>query len=181
METEKENEIWYAMRATYRRELEAVKLLEREGLGCFVPMQYKVSVKRGRKVRELVPAIHSLVFVHARPSEVKRVKSQVSWLQYITDSRSGQKIVVPDNQMQRFIAVSGTYNDHLLYFRPDELNLKKGTRVRITGGEFEGQEGIYLKVKGARDRRVVVEVQGVVAVAMTTIHPDLIEVLDAEG
>lgn len=181
METEKETEIWYAMRATYRRELEAVKLLEREGLGCFVPMQYKVSVKRGKKVRELVPAIHSLVFVHARPSEVKRVKSQVSWLQYITDSRSGQKIVVPDNQMQRFIAVSGTYNDHLLYFRPDELNLKKGTRVRITGGEFEGQEGIYLKVKGARDRRVVVEVQGVVAVAMATIHPDLIEVLDVEG
>ena len=65
MEIEKETEIWYAMRATYRRELEAVKLLERERLGCFVPMQYKVSVKRGKKVRELVPAVHSLVFVHA--------------------------------------------------------------------------------------------------------------------
>lgn len=49
MEIEKENEIWYAMRATYRRELEAVKLLERERVGCFVPMQYKVSVKRGKK------------------------------------------------------------------------------------------------------------------------------------
>ncbi|MDO5421604.1 MAG: UpxY family transcription antiterminator [Bacteroides sp.] len=178
MEIEKENEIWYAMRATYRRELEAVKLLERERMGCFVPMQYKISVKRGKKVRELVPAVHSLVFVHARPSEVKRVKSQVSWLQYITDSRSGQKIIVPDSQMQRFIAVSGTYNDHLLYFRPEELNLKKGTRVRVTGGEFEGQEGIYQKVKGARDRRVVVEIQGVIAVAMATVHPDLIEVVD---
>jgi len=178
MEMEKETEIWYAMRATYRRELEAVKLMEKEKMGCFVPMQYKVSVKRGKKVRELVPAIHSLVFVHARPSEVKRVKSQASWLQYITDSRSGQKIIVPDSQMQRFIAVSGTYNDHLLYFRPDELNLKKGTRVRVTGGEFEGQEGVYLKVKGARDRRVVVEIQGVVAVAMATVHPDLIEVVD---
>lgn len=179
METEKENEIWYAMRATYRRELEAVKLLEKENLGCFVPMQYKESVKRGKKVRELVPAVHSLVFVHARPSEVKRVKSQVSWLQYITDSRSGQKIVVPDSQMQRFIAVSGTYNDQLLYFHPDEMNLRKGTRVRVTGGEFEGQEGIYLKVKGARDRRVVVEIQGVIVVAMATVHPDLIEVVDA--
>lgn len=106
------------------------------------------------------------------------MKSQVSWLQYITDSRSGQKIIVPDSQMQRFIAVSGTYNDHLLYFRPEELNLKKGTRVRVTGGEFEGQEGIYQKVKGARDRRVVVEIQGVIAVAMATVHPDLIEVVD---
>lgn len=178
MEAEKENEIWYAMRATYRRELEAVKLMEREGMGCFIPMQYKESVKQGRKVRELVPAIHSLVFVYARPSELKRVKAQATWLQYIIDTRSRQKIIVPDNQMQRFIAVTGTYNDHLLYFQPGELNLKKGARVRITGGEFEGQEGIYLKVKGARDRRVVVEIQGVVAVAMATVHPDLIEVLD---
>ena len=53
-----------------------------------------------------------------------------------------------------------------------------GTRVRIIGGDFEGQEGLFLKVKGARDRRVVIEVQGVIAVAMATIHPDLIEVIE---
>ena len=165
MEVEKESEIWYAMRATYRRELDAMRLLEKEKLGCFIPMQYKISVKKGKKVRVLMPVIHNLVFVHACPSEVKR-------------TRSGQKIIIPDNDMQRFIAVAGTYNDHLLYFQPDELNLSKGTRVRIIGGDFEGQEGLFLKVKGARDRRVVIEIQGVIAVAMATIHPDLIEVIE---
>ena len=177
MGIEKEAEIWYAMRATYRREPDAVRLLGKENMDCFVPMQYKVTVKKGKKVRILVPVIHNLIFVHARPSALKRVKSKVTYLQYITDTRSGQKIIVPDGQMQRFIAVSGTYDDHLLYFQPDELNLSKGTKVRITGGEFEGQEGIFLKVKGARDRRVVIEIQGVIAVAMATIHPDLIEVI----
>ena len=177
MEVEKEPEIWYAMRATYRREPDAIRLLEKEKLGCFVPMQYKISIKKGKKVRALVPVIHNLVFVHARSSELKRVKSQVTYLQYITDTRSGQKIIIPDNDMQRFIAVAGTYDDHLLYFQPDELNLSKGTKVRIIGGDFEGQEGVFLKVKGARDRRVVVEVQGIIAVAMATIHPDLIEVI----
>ncbi|WP_299092700.1 UpxY family transcription antiterminator [uncultured Bacteroides sp.] len=176
-DTEKESEIWYAMRATYRREPDAMRLLEKENLGCFVPMQYKISLKKGRKVRALVPVVHNLLFVHARPSDVKRVKSQVSYLQYITDTRSGRKIIIPDVEMQRFIAVAGTYNDHLLYFQPDELNLSKGTKVRVTGGDFEGQEGIFLKVKGARDRRVVVEIQGVIAVAMATIHPDLIEII----
>ncbi|SHJ76190.1 UpxY family transcription antiterminator [Bacteroides stercorirosoris] len=176
-ETEKESEIWYAMRATYRREPDAMRLLEKENLGCFVPMQYKISLKKGRKVRALVPVVHNLLFVHARPSDVKRVKSRVSYLQYITDTRSGQKIIIPDSEMQRFIAVAGTYNDHLLYFQPDELNLSKGTKVRVIGGDFAGQEGVFLKVKGARDRRVVVEIQGVIAVAMATIHPDLIEVI----
>ena len=98
-------------------------------------------------------------------------------MQYITDTRSGQKIIISDSEMQRFIAVAGTYNDHLMYFQPDELNLSKGTKVRITGGDFEGQEGVFLKVKGARDRRVVIEIQGVIAVALATIHPDLIEVI----
>lgn len=177
IETEKETETWFAMRATYRREPDAMRLLEKEQLGCFVPMQYKISIRRGKKVRVLAPVIHNLLFVHARPSDLKRVKSKVTYLQYITDTRSGQKIIVPDIEMQRFIAVAGTYNDHLLYFRPEELNLSKGTKVRITGGEFAGQEGIFLKVKGARDRRVVIEIRGVIAVAMTTLHPDLIEVI----
>ena len=156
METDNEVEVWHAMRATYRRELDAVHLLEKENLGCFVPMQYKVSIRKGKKVRTLVPVIRNLVFVHARPSDVQRVKSQITYLQYITDTRSGQKIIIPDHEMQRFIAVAGTYNDHLLYFQPEELNLSKGTRVRITGGDFAGQEGIFLKVKGARERRVVI-------------------------
>ena len=152
METDNEVEVWHAMRATYRRELDAVHLLEKENLGCFVPMQYKVSIRKGKKVRTLVPVIRNLVFVHARPSDVQRVKSQITYLQYITDTRSGQKIIIPDHEMQRFIAVAGTYNDHLLYFQPEELNLSKGTRVRITGGDFAGQEGIFLKVKGAARR-----------------------------
>ena len=174
---DKETEVWFAMRATYRRELEAMHLLEKANLGCFIPMQYQISIRRGRKLRALVPVIRNLVFVHARPSEVQRFKSQITYLQYITDTRSGQKIIIPDHDMQRFIAVAGTYNDHLLYFQPEELNLSKGTKVRITGGDFEGQEGVFLKVKGARDRRVVIAIQGIIAVAMATIHPDLIEVI----
>ncbi|WP_304875128.1 UpxY family transcription antiterminator [uncultured Bacteroides sp.] len=177
MEMDKETEVWFAMRATYRRELEAMHLLEKANFGCFIPMQYKISIRRGRKVRALVPVIRNLVFVHARPSEVQRFKSQITYLQYITDTRSGQKIIIPDHDMQRFIAVAGTYNDHLLYFQPEELNLSKGTKVRITGGDFEGQEGVFLKVKGARDRRVVIAIQGIIAVAIATIHPDLIEVI----
>ena len=39
--SENESELWYAMRATYRREPDAMRLLEKEKLGCFVPMQYR--------------------------------------------------------------------------------------------------------------------------------------------
>ena len=86
MGIEKEVEIWYAMRATYRREPDAMHLLKKENLGCFIPMQYKICNKKRKKVRALVPVVHNLLFVHARPSDVQRVKSQVTYLQYITDN-----------------------------------------------------------------------------------------------
>lgn len=166
--------VWFAMRATYRREMEAKKLLEAESLDTFIPMHY-APVKGNNKKRELVPVIHNLIFVYARPSHIQSLKKSIPFLQYMIDGRSGQKIIVPEVQMKRFIAVSGSYHEQLLYFTPEEVNLSRGTKVRICGGEFEGQEGIFVKVKGARDKRVVVQIQGVIAVAMATIHPDLIE------
>lgn len=166
------------MRATYRRELDVVHLLEKRGVHCFVPLRYTLRLKRGKRVRILTPVVRNLLFVHASQAVIQEIKQTLYYLQYIVDSRTRQKIVVPDAQMQRFIAVAGTYNDQLLYFQPEEVNLAKGTRVRITGGEFEGQEGIFVKVRGARDRRVVIAIQGVIAVAMATIHPELIETIE---
>lgn len=61
MGIEKEAEIWYAMRATYRREPDAMHLLKKENLGCFIPMQYKICIKKRKKVRALVPVVHNLL------------------------------------------------------------------------------------------------------------------------
>ena len=59
----------------------------------------------------------------------------------------------------------------------DEVNLTKGTRVRIHGGQFNGLEGTFVKVKGARDKRVVVDISGVIVVATCTLKCDLVEVI----
>jgi len=63
MGIEKEVEIWYAMRATYRREPDAMHLLKKENLGCFIPMQYKIcgksSVSCPLKPSDSAPLKHS--------------------------------------------------------------------------------------------------------------------------
>ena len=43
---------------------------------------------------------------------------------------------------------------------------------------MEGREGVFLKVKGARDRRLVIEIEGIIAVAKALVHPDLVQVLE---
>lgn len=169
---------WFAMRATYRRGMQIKSLLDKKGISNFIPMRYEIREKNGRKKRELVPVIRDLIFVRAIQSELQWIKDRNPYLQYMIDIRNGRKIIVPDKQMRDFIAVAGTYNEHLIFFSPDEVNFRKGTKVRITGGDFEGYEGVFVKVKGARDRRVVISLQGVIALAMATISPDLIEVIE---
>lgn len=168
---------WFAMRATYRRSKSAREMLDKENVECFIPMRYEKRMVQGKLKRELVPVVQNLMFVYATPHVIQEIKSRIHYLQYIVDNRSGEKIIVPEIQMRRFIAVAGTYDEQQLWFKPEEVSLAKGTRVRIIGGDFEGQEGVFVKVRGARDRRVVVEIEGVIAVAMATIHPDLIEPL----
>ena len=72
-------------------------------------------------------------------------------IRYIMDRETRQPIVIPDSQMRSFIAVSGTYDQAVLELEPTELNLSQGTRVRITGGIFEGVEGVFVRVR--HDRR----------------------------
>ena len=96
--------------------------------------------------------------------------------------REGKKqiVVVPDNDMDNFIKISGSASEGILFFSPDEINLSKGTKVRIHGGQFNGLEGTFIKVKGARDKRVVVDISGVIVVATCTLRCDLVEVLQQQ-
>ena len=173
----KGNPVWYAMYVTYGRELKVKEMLDKESVLSFIPMHYVVKGKYGKKRKELVPVIHNFIFIYTTDAIMRRLKSEIPFLQYVMNRRAGEKIIVPDEQMRVFIAVTGSYDDRLLYLKTDELNLSKGTRVRVTGGEFEGYEGIFLKVKGARDRRVVIAIEGVIAVAMASIPQELIEVV----
>lgn len=173
---------WFAMSAPYRREMIARELLDKKGIENFIPMRYAVvSNRAGHKVRRLVPAIHNLIFAHTTRATLQAVKQGVNCLQYRTRPEGGRNIpiVVPDAQMEQFITLCENHCEELRYLQPDEIDLQKGTWVRILGGRFDGIEGRFVKVKGIRNRRVVVEIEGLAAVALTEIEPDLIEVIES--
>lgn len=171
---EQEKKVWYALRVTYNRELKVKADLDAKGITCFVPMQYQRLEKDGRMMKKLVPSVHNLVFVNIEPTAMAYYKAHTAMpVRYIMDHETHKPIVVPDRQMRNFIAVAGTYDEQLIYLNPDPGDFSKGDRVRILGGVFKGAEGTFVRVKG--DRRVVVSIPGVVAVATTFIHPSLIE------
>ena len=162
---------WYPLRVTYSRELLLKEALDAENIENFIPMHYEY-------VRKLVPVVHNLVFVHSSLACIDRIKQSVGLslaVRYIIDRETNRPLIVPDSQMRSFIAVSGNYEEQIVYLDPAVTALQKGDRVRITGGVFEGVEGIILRVKG--DRRVSVCIKGVMAVATAYVHPSLMELV----
>ena len=165
-----EQPVWYAMSATYRRELRAQSLLDAQSVDSFIPMRQVLCAATARHPAraQLVPVVHNLIFVRTTPAAIRQVKQGIPFLQYLTWKHDGRRhpIVVPDREMERFMAVCNTLDGHLRYFKPDDVSLDSGTQVRIVGGLFDGQEGVLVRVKGCRSKRVVVMVQGVIAVAI---------------
>lgn len=172
--------VWFAMSAPYRRELKAKQFLEERNIECFVPMRYTITEEGcGIKKRKLVPAIHNLIFVHTSKNRIKTLKQGVDFLQYRTKPLDGKNIpiTVPDRQMNMFISVTKEFNENIIYLQPNEIDLKKGTKVRIHGGAFDGAEGLFMRVQGKRNKRVVILIEGVAAFTTAEITPDLIEII----
>lgn len=175
-----EDEQWFAMRATYGRNLMAQTALADEGLRTFIPMHY---VRRGRSRRtvpQLVPVIRDLLFVRTTKDRITTLKKNLPYLHFIIrdSGTSREPVVVPERQMQQFIAVSSTDEEQLEWLSPETVNLSCGDAVRVVGGPFAGQEGVLVRVPGKRSKCVVVAIQGVIAVAMTKVHPSLIEIIN---
>lgn len=172
--------MWFAMSAPYRRELKAKEQLAIMSIESFVPMTRAIVERRGVKKRETVPAIHNLIFVHTTKEIIKNAKQRIEYLQYRTRPCNGKNtpIIVPDKAMEQFIAITNERLEDITYLQPDEIDIKQGSKVRIHGGTFDGTEGIFIKTKGKRNRRVVVLIEGLAAVAINAeISPDLIEIL----
>ncbi len=170
---------WYALRVTYCREMIVKRRLDACGIESFVPMRYKETVCGQRRRRTLVAAVHNLLFVHTTAEQLRTIASDPRLpVRTITDRTTGSTLIVPDKQMRDFIAVAGNPDEQHIYLDPDSTELRRGDRVRITGGLLAGVEGEFMRIRG--DRRVVVSIAGVMAVATAFIHPSLIEALEPQ-
>jgi transcription antitermination factor NusG len=165
---------WFAIRVTYNREMKVKRELDSIHIENFLPMKYRIIVRSEKKIKELVPAIHNLIFVYITPEDLKSYKATTALpIRYIMNRETREPIVIPEQQMQNFIAVAGNPTEQIVYLDPDVSNFKKGDKVKIIGGVFEGAEGYFMRIKG--DRRVVVCLQGIAAVATAFVHPSIVE------
>ncbi len=168
---------WYALRVTYAREMKVKRYLDACDIKSYIPMRMEERVFFGKRRKRLVPIIHNLIFVHIGDERMKEIKSIPDLpIRYIMDKESKRPIVIPDKQMNDFISVAQSDNEHVEFISPNAIAVKQGDRVRVTGGAFQGIEGEYIRYKG--HSKVAISIQGVLSVVTAYVPLRYIEIIE---
>ena len=181
MSENQEEQIWFTLGCiSPQRELRVRDDARKSGLASFVPLQYTVKKIRGQKQRALIPAITGMIFVKGTLDELKDYIQKSHYPIYLKKSTFSNKedfLTVPTHAMEEFIAVTESHEEHVTYFRPEEISLQAGDKIRIKGGFYDGREGIIIRIKGKRNKHLVVQIPGLL-VAAVEVTPDILELIE---
>lgn len=171
---------WYAMSSPYGREQKAANMLAAmDAVKPFLPLErFERMVGQKSRVRKVSyrPVVRNLLFVNATASKMRSLKKEYNTLlQFKVRPKLGggfEPIIVPDKQMEDFMAIyENVEDDKLEFFTPEEIELRPNARVVIQDGIFAGKEGYYQQVrsksakKGCKCKRFVVKIDGFLACA----------------
>ena len=174
----KEEKLWYSLGClSPRQEVKIRDEARKAGFDAFVPLSYEVKTIRGQKQRKLIPALSGLIFAKGELEALKTYTRESAFPVYIrksTFSNHEDYLKIPTKAMEDFIAVTEHREQHVSYFRPEEIRLQEGDRIRIKGGFYDGREGIIMRIKGKRNRHLVVQIPGFL-VAAVELSPQMIE------
>lgn len=161
---------WYALRATYSRELKVQAALQERGVRTFIPMMCRE--------KKLVPAVSGLVFALATREALDsyiRSFGDARPVNYYWDRTANAPLTVPSKAMEDFIAVASSLEEDLIYLTEISDKLREGQTVKVKEGPFKGVEGKIVRIR--KSRRVMVELPGMLAVASTYVSPAELEII----
>ena len=176
---EKNAVAWYVLRVTYQREIAASKYLDEIGVKNYVPtVRVRKTNEKGVTIGwKTDPLIHNYIFINDSYNNILTIKQgKLDYLRFVMgkDDNGINSVpqYVPDKQMEDFIKVVQAKGS-----KPVDLNidLRKGDRVRILTGPFEGVEGVYVRMPNRHEKRVVIKIEGVAAVATVAMNASDIE------
>jgi transcription antitermination factor NusG len=138
-------------------------------------------IQEGPVIFERKPLVTSLVFVRADASEIQLVDARIKdelligrMLGFIYKTADWKGFaVIPDIQMDSFRLITLNGGPGLTFFSGDPVKFMQGDHVRVIDGPLKGAEGYIKRIK--KDRRLLVCVEGVIAVATSYLPERMVE------
>ncbi|MBO5595217.1 MAG: UpxY family transcription antiterminator [Bacteroidales bacterium] len=195
---------WYALKVFFNKAFDVEAYLDNIGIDTYMPVQkvllkgeaYLMARKRlakaqgGTDSRYIVAEpliyqrrqlVNSLLFVHCSDEQLACVEAYLkerdvngNMRGYIYRNAQKEYAAVPDKQMASFRLVVEDGSEGLEFFAHDDISrYATGDHVRVKEGPLRGAEGYIRRIR--RDRRLLVVIEGVIAVATTYIPPQNLE------
>lgn len=129
----------------------------------------------GPLIYKRVPVVSSLLFVRAPKDRLKEIETCIKDKGFIYKTADRETFaVIPDKQMAMFQLVCSSGAEGLDFFADDDLTrYKAGDKVRVLEGPLKGAEGYIKRIR--KDRRLLVSIEGFIAVATSFIPPQFLE------
>lgn len=167
---------WYAVRSV--RPGQAVERLGQRGIETYMPIE-KAHLPGGAiRVRPMIP---KLFFMRGEAAEVRSMEIESRGLEtdlpsmWIYRYRRGDDVQpISDAEFRLFRLLTAHDSERCEVYRKAEFKI--GDRLRVKGGPFAGYEGYARRIR--RNKHIVVEIEGICAIALPYIHPDLLERVD---
>lgn len=146
----------------------AYKQLAALNVEVFTPMKWRLRVRNGKQIREHVPFMQDLLFVHDSRSVIDPIVDKTPTLQYrfLRGGAYREPMVVADDDMNRFMNAVRVAESPRYYLSEEILPSMCGRMVKIVGGPLEGYEGRLLSVRGSKVKRLLVELPDIFTVGV---------------
>ena len=152
------HEHWFALKVFYNKVFEIEDILKKDKIETYIPCEETLMERNGIKKKLRRPVINSLMFFRSTVCRALEVQRQFTNKVILYTRQKGLKI---------FMLVTSSGEQGMEYFGEDNSKFQQGERVRVIDGKFKGAEGVICRIR--KNRRLVVTVQGVCAVATSYI------------
>lgn len=167
---------WFAIRT--RQDFRAEELLSAVCEEVFFPKES--ILLHGKKIREKAVIPHVLFIKTTRTKALEqeaagRKNPELSVPYWIYRYPKDNEIqVIPQRAIDLLRLLTADDTTRCRIYTVKDFKVKE--RVRVTGGLYKGYEGFVKRV--AKNKHVVVSIEGVCMVILPYIHPDLLERID---
>ena len=158
---------WWVAHTKARNEKALAWQLKNKDISYFLPMSWKVSQNRGRKIRSLLPLFSGYLFFCGNEEDRLDVlrTNRVAGLIEVKDQ---ERIVADLTPIETAII-----SDEVL--RP-ELSIEEGQRCRVLAGPLVGTEGIVIKTHNKY--RLILQVEMLGQATSVDIDAEMLEIIE---
>lgn len=191
---------WYALKIFFNKVFAVEEMMALKGVKTYIPvareevkgeeyLRLRAILQRDARtdfedsryifddphIYKRVPLIRSLMFIRCLDTDIRKLRHEIGERGFVYLKADGKTpAAIPDREMDAFRLVADSFQEGILVFEDDAITrYREGARVRVKEGPFKGAEGYIKRIR--KDRRLIVAIEGVIAIATAYVPPEMLE------